>query len=813
MRDHDQVLVAVLVEIHERHAGDLAHQAGADAVDGLVAGEGRGGGVVVEPHLDRALAGRRRLGAHEDVGHAAAAAVDGGHRLDVAVVRGPVVLGRAVVRRQEAFVVVRALREPHEEVAGRGELRPRHEIRPQLVVVLVERVHRHRHHRVGRQARVTARSRRRGGEERRVRVLVEPHRDVVRAAGIGAEDQVLVGTRVLRVIAVPVALDQVRGRERQHTTRRERDDLEARDPEVLVRRADRKPQRREVARRRRKVSGIGRRVRRVVDGHRDAIAARRVGVGVAGDVHAAVVAHAHPHVGEPRFGAVQHAIAIEVHEHLAGDLAGELVVQAERIGRAAPVRHDPGFWIRRGHDQRVRLVAVQAVGAHWAEQRRVAVGISDRGIGARRTRCQREVEARQIGLARVLDGVGICVSVRVDRQHAARAGRVRERAGERGVRDEHVERVGIGVRAVAHRGGVLEQVAPRGGGDLVEAGGVRVADEVAEAHLRSGEPDVAAVLDVVQVQVVEDVAGHRVELGSEVGNAARGVDLALERGLRIGAPGVRARRRGRDRERDALDVRQLVRRNRAAAPVPGRRQALHVDREQRRHAGVTRLSHERHALGRAAVVVGDVTGRVAVDLAHEHVVGRVRRRRSIGALGRGDVGGVHCAVVVDVERVADQLGAGAVAPWRRVRRPVERGRLGVRGGVVGKRGRRTVREGFGVGRLVLRQDDLRRVHVRDRLLRDGEATHEVVAVDPVSGRPDVARHQVERGARRLFALDALARTLLALRGRHEHHAQRHRDQREDRERHHEFDEREAGGHGATGVDGPGTSTHRDHRLT
>ena len=70
-RADDEVLIAVAVEVGERHASHLAHHAAWNPTHrriGLELGEGRRGCVVALPQLDRAVIGRRRLGPGEDVG-------------------------------------------------------------------------------------------------------------------------------------------------------------------------------------------------------------------------------------------------------------------------------------------------------------------------------------------------------------------------------------------------------------------------------------------------------------------------------------------------------------------------------------------------------------------------------------------------------------------------------------------------------------------------------------------------------------------------------------------------------------------------
>ena len=444
MRAEDDVLVAVVVEVGERDARDLAHDAAADRVERLVARERRRGGVAVQPHLQRALSGGRALRADDDVRHVAAAAVQCGHGLHVAVVLRPVVLAGAVGGRQVALVVARALREPHEEVAAGRELGAGHEVRAQRVGVLVQRVHGHRDHRVRREARVVGRA----VEQRRAGVAVEPHRDVVGPAGVGAQDQVLIRARVLRLVAVPVLFDQVRRRERQHAARRQRDDLEARHAEVLAgeRLARLQPHVRnrgarggEVARGRRGVHGPRVGVRRVVDRRDDVVVARCVRIGVTRDIQAAVLGHAHPDAVDAGVRAVEDAVAIGVGEDLALDVPDELLMQAERERPGAAIGHGAGLGIAGRHLHGVRVVAGHAITADAGEQHRLPVRVRVGGRRAGRAGRDRELDARQRRLARIQHAIRVGVIVRVDGHVAAHPRGVCKRPRQRGIRDREVE--------------------------------------------------------------------------------------------------------------------------------------------------------------------------------------------------------------------------------------------------------------------------------------------------------------------------------------------------------------------------------------
>ena len=159
------------------------------------------------------------------------------------------------------------------------------------------------------------------------------------------------------------------------------------------------------------------------------------------------------------------------------------------------------------------------------------------------------------------------------------------------------------------------------------------------------------------------------------------------------------------------------------------------------------------------------------------------------AVGAAHVGGIHEAVVVDIEGPADHLGAAPILGGRLPERAIER--IGARSA------RRVVRErglGHGVARARLEvsvDQYLKRVDVGDRRLgRPGE-----VQVCVISGTAQIFAHHVDRGARRLRCLEHVRRRGLAALGRFHDHEQDQHHRCQDGEGDHQLDEREPAGLG------------------
>ena len=439
--------------------------------------------------------------------------------------------------------------------------------------------------------------------------------------------------------------------------------------------------------------------------------------------------------------------------------------------------------VRGRHAQRLRSHTGERVAAGRGEQTALARGVRVSGRRARGTGRDAERDGLQALLGEVTAAIAVGVIVRGEAHDAARARRVGERARDRGVGDGDVERVRRAVRAVAHARCVPHRVRARGRAEQEVAARRGVRGEVAHAHQRAGDAGIGTVLDAIEVEVLVHVARDGVGLGAEVRDTARRIDIARERDARVRALVIGTHRGRGHVEGDALDVGELCGGHGAVRPVPRRGRTAQVHGEQRLRAG-RGARDQRHALARATVVVRHVARAVAVHLAQQDHVVRIRRRGRIGALGRTEIARIHHAVVVGVERVADELGPGAVADRRRPCAAVERLGPGRRGRIVGERRDRAgaiVRE----RQLVLGQDDLVLAHVCDGRLR-----HRVVAIGPVTRRTDVARHEVERGTRGLVGLEPLRRPLLLVRGRHQHHRDRDRDHGEHGQRHEQLDERE-----------------------